>query len=175
MPPQFVLDITHFKLSNSIWQTTNSGKVVAFIQGTYNNAIIKSHDCKVYSSSQYCIPYTDTLKKVKITFFIIDGLLTQDVGYAEYNVSEDRDFTPDGSFVDVRLDICPKGGTLPIGRVTAKVSAQYLFDDEPENKSLRRRRKKGDLDMQLSIPGFRFKRLSKGINWERVRGLNLNQ
>ena len=175
MPPQFVFDVVHFKISRDIWKHSKSRKVVGFIEGCYKNAVIKSNDCTVHPGTQFCIPHTETLTQVRVHFFFIDGLLTVDIGTSEYNVAADNMFVPDGSLIDIRLNIVPHGSKVPVGRVLAKVSAQYLFEDEPVNSKVGHKRLEPGVDFQLALPDFRFKRLSRAINWQRLRGINIEK
>ena len=172
MSPSFVLEVQRFKISSEIWKNSKSRRIVAFIEGQYKTKVIKSADSKLYNGSKYILPWNEKLRKVQVNLFFIDDLLTVDIGTALYIVSEDGKFQTDGNTADVILKIYPMGGTVPIGKVMAKVSVQSMFEDEqPVNKT----KKTPVLDHNFAVPDFRFKRLSRVLHWERLRAINISQ
>ena len=176
MSPQFVLEVVRFKLSSEVWKQSISRRVVAFIEGSYKNKIVKSNDAKVMNGSKYCIPWTENIQKVQMNFFFIDDLLTMDIGTALYLVAEDRKFVADGSSTEVLLHVYPNGATVPIGRALVKVQVQAMFaDEQPTTMLTNRQSNRGTDDHTFAVPGFRFKRLSRVLHWERIRSLNISQ
>lgn len=172
MAPCFVLEVQRFKISSELWKNSKSRRIVAFTEGMYKNKVVKSADSKLYNGSRYVLPWNEHLQKVQINFYFIDDLLTVDIGTALYNVSEDGKFSTDAP-TDITLKIYPMGGTVPVGRVLVTVSIQAMFDDEQQPPATKQ--KKQVLDHNFAVPGFRFKRLSRVLHWERIRSLNLSQ
>lgn len=172
MAPCFVLEVQRFKISSEVWKNSKSRRIVAFTEGLYKNKVVKSTDSKVYNGSKYVLPWNESLQKVQVNFFFIDDLLTVDIGTALYILSDDGKFYTNGTPSDVMLKIYPMGSTVPVGRVMVTVSVQPMFDDE---QPIHKEPNKRQLDHNFAVPGFRFKRLSRVLHWERIRSLNLSQ
>jgi hypothetical protein len=174
MAPQLVIEVVRFKILEELWHKSTSRRVVAFIEGQYHNKVVKSADSKVYNGSSFCIPWSEALQKVQVNFFFIDDLLTLDIGAAVYVLAQDKNFTPDGEPIEVVLKLYPNGGTVPNGRLLARVRVQDMFDDEERVVTTKQQVVK-NVDHSFAVPGFRFKRLSRVLHWERIRALNLSQ
>lgn len=171
MASQFVVEVYHFKLSKSVWHASQSKKVVGFVEGVYANHhhTVRSSDCKVYKGTQYAVPYADELTRIHFHFFIIDSLLAVDLGTATYNLREDKQFDPNNPSTQIVLDVMPRAGTQRIGKLNCFVSVQMLFEER------RREPLPSEIDFQQSMPGFHFKRLSRVVNWERIRSLDIQK
>jgi hypothetical protein len=122
--------------------------------------------------SQYCLPWDEKMDKVTLYYFFIDGLLTTEIGSSIYELAKDKDFRQ-GCVVRTILDIKMKGCTSRIGKVMCSVSVQGVFEED-SNHPLPRQTNI-DREFSLSVPGFRFKRLSRAVHWQRVRGLNIDR
>lgn len=170
MPPQFVAEVVRFKISRDVWKYSKSRRVVCFIEGSYKNKIIKSHDAAVYGGSTYCIPWSEALDRVQLNFFFIDALLTMDIGQALYSL-QDKLFKPDRTATEIVLMICPTGSSVAVGKVLLKVSVQDMFDEERITKHATP--SPSGVEHSFAVPGFRFKRLSRVLHWERLRSLDI--
>ncbi|KAJ1432702.1 hypothetical protein B484DRAFT_394850, partial [Ochromonadaceae sp. CCMP2298] len=187
MPLQFVAEVVRFKISRDVWKYSKSRRVVCFIEGSYKNKIIKSHDAAVYEGAAYCIP-SEALERVQLNFFFIDALLTMDIGMALYSLqafnqslgsaggSEGTEGT------EVVLMIYPRGSTVAVGKVLLKMSVQDMFDDERVAKHGQGQGKVPGqvgavqgLEHNFAVPGFRFKRLSRVLHWDRLRSLDVTR
>ena len=179
-----VVEILRFKISREVWKFSKSRKIVAFIEGHYNHKKVQSDDATVYEGSKFDIPYSEKLREIAIHFFFIDGLLTIDVGSCIYDLAHDKLFVDDGNVTSVTLNIFANGSTIPIGKVSFNTVVQDMYGDDtkrsrPSDKNRHTHTRKDHdehvSDHQLIVPGFRFKRLSRVLHWDRLRSMNLNR
>ena len=121
------------------------------------------------------------MQKVQINIFFIDDLLTLDVGTAMYMVAQDSKFTTDGIKHEVQLKIYPNGGTVSVGKILANVYIQDMYAEEgitTHNSSTKRttaEHGQNNANHNFAVPGFKFKRLSRLLHWERIRSINISQ
>jgi len=179
-----VVEILRFKISREVWKFSKSRKIVAFIEGHYKYKKVQSEDATVYEGSKFDIPYSEKLREIAIHFFFIDGLLTIDVGSCIYDLAHDKLFVDDGNVTSVTLNIFANGSTIPIGKVSFNTFVQDMYGDDTnfsrstdKNRSTHTK-KEHDHDVsdhQLIVPGFRFKRLSRVLHWDRLRSINLDR
>jgi len=155
---------------------------VAFIEGHYKHKKVQSDDATVYEGSKFDIPYSEKLKEIAIHFFFIDGLLTIDVGSCIYDLVHDKLFVDDGNVTSVTLDIFANGSTIPIGKISFNTVVQDMYGDDTNRSrptdNIRHSRTKEEhvtSDHQLIVPGFRFKRLSRVLHWDRLQSINLDR
>ena len=177
-----IVEIVRFKISREVWKFSQSRKIIAFIEGHYKHNRVQSNDAKLYEGSKFEIPYSENLKKISIHFFFIDGLLTIDVGSCVYDLAHDKLFVNDGNVTSVALDLFADGSTVPIGKVTINTTVQDTYEEEEltnSNHPPHHRNNKesiaNDHHYQLIIPGFRFKRLSRVLHWDRLQSVNLDR
>lgn len=175
MPPQIVLEIKRFKISKDVWSTSKSRRIVAFAEGSYHGKIVKSVDSKVYTGTKLCLPWNETLQKLQINFYFIDDLLTIDIGTALYAISDDGKFGQETASTEVLLKIYPVGAVVPVGRAFVSITIQEMFADENTGAHNCAVPKQTAIDHDFAVPGFRFKRLSRVLHWERIRSINLSQ
>ena len=175
MPPQIVLEIKRFKIAKEVWSTSKSRRIVAFAEGSYHGKVVKSIDSKVYNGTKFCLPWNETLQRLQINFYFIDDLLTIDIGTALYAISEDGKFGKETAKTEAVLKIYPVGATVPVGRAMISISVQEMFDDENTGFHKCAVAKQSVIDHDFAVPGFRFKRLSRVLHWERIRSFNVSQ
>lgn len=173
MTTHAVIEVERFKISREIWKYSQSRRVVAFIEGIYKHNVLKSNDAKVYNGSQYYIPYSENLRKIRINFYFIDDLLTIDIGSSVYYLENDKLFKTDGSTTAATLYIYADGSTSPIGKVSINISIQDMYDNNKSNNHIKN--DKQPIDHQFAIPGFSFKRLSRVLHWDRLNTFNLER
>lgn len=175
MSTQIVVEIHRFKITQDIWKTSSSRKIIAFAESTIKNKTFRSVECRVSSGSQYCLPWSDSITAVSLHFYYIDALLSVEIGSSVYELAQDRKFVSDGSSARVILDIMLKGSQQRVGKVVCDVSVQNLFDGPGRARRQAPRHETQDQQLNLADPDFRFKRLTRSVNWERVRGLQLDR
>jgi hypothetical protein len=173
MPLQIVIEITRFRVTKEIWNGSSSRKIIAFAEFTDGKSVFRSSECVVNTGSQYCLPWNDKMDKIAIYYFFIDGLLTTEIGSSVYEPSKDKEFRHDGSAVRTVIDIKMKGCTSRVGKVMCSVSVQGVFEEDSHHPLPRQLN--GDREYSLSLPGFRFKRLSRAVHWQRIKGLNIDR
>jgi hypothetical protein len=168
---QLILEVEHFKIAKDVWNITKSKKIIAFMEGWYknNSKMIKSSDNKLMKGCSFAVPWTEEIKKILIRFFIIDSLLSIEIGLSTYIIDvEDLDLKTTRR--QLKLNIMPKAGVEPIGNLYCIISIQSLFEDEQRSLQQQQYVENESSHCQLSLPpDFRFKKLSKIINWEKLR------
>lgn len=178
-PPQLVVEVVRFKVSSGVYKDSKSRKIVAFVEGRYNNHVTKSADERLLKGALFYIPWQENLDSVILNMYFIDGLLTIDIGTAIYNIRDDKHFSPDsGNMVDAVLHIFRSGALVPLGWVTVRVGVTHIFEDE--GKAVRKlpigsSGKDCSATHSFAVPGFRFKRLSRSLHWDRLRAFNISQ
>jgi hypothetical protein len=170
MAKQLLVEITGFKISRSIWKLSSTNKVIAFVEGHYNSKSIKSEEAKLHVGTIFGIPCTTSLESFTIHYFMIDGLLTVDIGKTifqlrTYELADGMQLPP------LRLDIIQHGTTTSIGNVRLVISVQDLYSAKP----LQQLPLAKTSELDFALPGFRFKRLTKACNWDRVRSVNIEK
>jgi hypothetical protein len=179
-----VIEILRFKISREVWKFSKSRKIVAFIEGHYKYKKVQSEDATVYEGSKFDIPYSEKLREIAIHFFFIDGLLTIDVGSCIYDLVHDKLFVDDGNVTSVTLNIFANGSTIPIGKVSFNTFVHDMYGDDAnlsrssdKNRSTHTKKEHDNdvSDHQLIVPGFKFKRLSRVLHWDRLRSINLDR
>jgi hypothetical protein len=74
----------------------------------------------------------------------------------------------------------PRGGKTPVGKLLCAAPVVYLYDEEDNQPKKREVRPvkapiTGAEAVQSSLPGFRFKRLPKAINWLKIRYIDIEK
>lgn len=173
MTTQIVLEINRYKFIRSVLFSNSTKKIVAVTEGVYKNSVIRSTTNKVYDGSRFSVPWSSDLRSLKIHFYVIDGLLTADLGTAIYAVSEDSSFNPVGVEPHaIVVDIMPQGVTERIGKALCKVWVQDLFKEKTERRYNINMEENQEL---TNLPDFKFRRLNKVINWDKIHGMNVDK
>ncbi|RYH28597.1 hypothetical protein EON65_11570 [archaeon] len=182
MQAQFVLEVQRFKLSKHAYPSKDSKRVIIHLEGQYRNKVIKSSEYVVNTGTQVALPWSSRLDKITLRFYCIDERLKVEVGSCEYEL--DKKFDQNGKPCSLLLRIFPRGGETLVGKILCTVSVKYLYDDgkphnqqdQPSSHAEVGKQVGPTTDMlQYSLPGFRFKRLSKIINWTRVRSVDVDK
>lgn len=174
MPPQLILEVYRFRISKDFFNTSKSRKIVAFAEFYMKNKTFRSAECHVNSGSQYCLPWSDAIDEVHMHFYYIDDLLAVEVGSSVYELKKDKQFLSDGSNVEVILPVRVKGSLDRVGKVMLNISVQAMYEGEaPYDKKPVSRPDASEYN--LSIPGFRFRRLTRSVNWERIRAFHVDR
>lgn len=174
MDLQLVVEVRHFKVSHTIWSESISRKVLVFLEGVYNhNKLVRSAEYKLHDGVVLAIPWSSKLNVFRLHVHYIDERLKVTLGTCSYTLPTDRRFHAN-EFDENRLilDLLPDGGAERIGRFLCNVTLQRLYGDDQVRPS----EKEAEQDyFNRPIPGFRFRRLSKAINWHRLRGIDVQK
>ncbi len=179
MSLQIIVEVQRIKVSKNIWNTSKSRKIVAFAESVVKQKSYRSIDSVVTEGSQYVLPWNESTEVVIMYFYYIDALLTVEIGTSVYDIMNDKKFVSDGRNVEVIMDIKLNGSQERVGRVLCNISVQSLFDEKRDtNKAAKLSRYLSDHrtgEFSMALPNFRFKRLSRSVNWERVRGFHVDR
>jgi hypothetical protein len=137
----------------------------------------------LHTGIQIAIPWSEKLDSFQIHYWYIDERLKVDLGYSFLQIPTDRSFRNDGTVNRIILDIFPHGGKERIGKLLANISVQSLYakdvgdrrDDQRLQADPPAQQKTAAAVFSTVIPGFRFRRLSKAVNWNRLRGINVDR
>lgn len=160
-----------------------SRKITAHVEGLYRNKVVRSAEYVVAAGAQLPLPWSTRLDKVTLRFYYIDDRLKVELGFAEYDLAADKAFDHNGKPTRLLLHIAPRGGETPIGKVQCTMSVMYLYEEEG-GRPHRIREAAGSAPiaapsgkevMQEPVPDFRFKRLSKIINWSKIRAVDIER
>lgn len=156
-------------------------KLVAHVSGNYNCSnkyrTFKSEEQTVYEGVTFILPcYLKNesleLKFIEIMFYQIDGQLSIFLGSSKFEFSDG--FVPiDGPSSAIIAVISP-GNSRRIGTVHCHFSTLDVFDENHGANRIQHHPEAEALN-QIPIPNFRFQRLSKCINWERIRMLSVER
>lgn len=175
---ELCIAISRFKLSKEVWKSTKSRKVVVFAEAFYDDEggeTVRSGDTKLSYGAQIFVPYvlrSTRLKEVVLHFYLIDGLLTVDFGESSYLVQAE--------LASADMNIYQNGSTRRIGKVICSFRLQDPFEGSAAKGGQGDEPSKGpplvvDYSQKSALPNFRFKKLSRNINWERIKAFNIDK
>lgn len=174
MDLQLVVEVRHFKISQTIWSESISRRVIVYLEGLYNkNKLVRSAEYKLHDGVVLAIPWSNKLDEFRLHVHYIDDRLKQSLGSCLYQLPTDARFhTNEYDENKLILDLFPDGGKERIGRFLCHVTLQRLYGDD----QVRPHPKETQEDyFNRPIPGFKFRRLSKAINWHRLRGIDIEK
>jgi len=174
MQSQFVVEICQHKISPDLWGGSISRNVVVHLEGLYRNKVIRSSEHKMQAGTQLALPWSDKLDEVSIVYRYIDDKLKIELGSSSYKIPTEYGFNTDGDNNRTILDIFPNGGTSRIGRVLCNIRVQKLYFDEKDHDHARHR-KEASNNFAEALPGFKFHRLAKAINWNKIKLINVDR
>jgi hypothetical protein len=174
MQSQFVLEVCQYTISQDIWPGKISRNVVVHMEGRYRNKIVRSSEYKLNNGTQLAIPWSDKLDEVVIIYRYIDERLKVELGTSTYLIPTEIGFQDNGENNRTILDILPNGGEMRVGRVLCNIRVQKLYHDENEKEALPRKPRNTE-SFAETIPGFKFRRLAKAINWNKMKLINVDR
>lgn len=177
MQTQLVLEIDRYKISQTAWPGELSRKIIVHLEGYYRGKMIQSPEYKLQSGAQLAIPWSYKLDELILKFYYIDDRLKVELGTSQFAIPSSMGFNTDGEWNKIILDIIPHGGSERIGRMLAYVNIQKLFEEENEPRTIHSKSQYHNetLLTNHNIPGFRFRRLSKAINWNRLKTIDIEK
>jgi hypothetical protein len=161
-----------FRISHwSIPDDSVSQRILTQLHGLYGKTkTIKSPEYNMRDGLSMALPWSHKLNEVKIVLFFIDDRLKLELGSATYPIPTDRR----GVEERVVLDVFPNGGRERIGKLVCSFNLQQVYAEHDEAFIAPPEQRRRDI-FDKPIPGFRFKRLSKAINWNRLRMTDVNK
>jgi hypothetical protein len=173
---QLVLEVYHVKLSSNLLPKESiSKKIIVHMEGFYRNKVIKSTEYQLKNGTQLAIPWSDRLDAIRLNYFYIDDQLKMELGNSEYKIPNERGFSFDEPN-RVPLNIFPNGGLNRIGKVLCLVSVEKFYADENDVKKHKNPPiQHTSYHIDAVVPGFRFRRLAKAINWNKIRMIDLDR
>lgn len=181
---QIVFEIDQFKLSREAWLGEISRHVIFYATGHYRNSPVQSAEHSLKRGAQVALPWSAKLSKVDFHYFYIDDKVKIELGESEYIIPNDSSFKSDGSENRVVLPMFPRGGNAMgrIGKVLTSVFVQELYDEGNKATTIPRRKNgvqgKDNYYSTLSErppDDFRFRRLNKAVNWQRLRATDIDR
>lgn len=176
---ELLIQVVHYRISHwSIPSGSISQRILAQVEGHYGrNKTVVSPEYQFADGLTMAIPWTHKLRDFEVSLYYLDERLKMDLGSARFVIPADRRFHGDESERErqrVVLEVFPRGGEVRIARILCTLSLQRVY--APENEDFIAPREQRDKDVfQKPIPGFRFKRLSKAVNWNRVRDTDVER
>lgn len=182
---QVVVEVSQFKLSKQAWLGNISRKVIFHATGHYRKHVVQSSDYVLKSGAQLALPWSSKLDKIVFHYHYIDDRIKVELGETIFTIPTDKSFLSDGSENRVSLPILPCGGdgVHRIGKVLAIVYVQELYDDsksgqrdvKPRVGNINPSDRKVTALVERPPPGFRFRRMNKAVNWQRVRMASIDR
>lgn len=181
---QIVFEVDQFKLSREAWLGDISRHIIFYAVGMYKNHPVQSAEHSLKRGTQIALPWSSKLSKVIFHYFYIDDKVKVELGESEFLIPNDNSFKSDGSENRMLLPIYPRGGNPMgrIGKVLTSVFIQELYDDGKVASTTPRR--KGDIQgkdqhyttlLERPPDNFRFRRLNKAVNWQRLRTTDIDR
>ena len=176
LPDEVLVEFGRLKLTRGVLKVTKSN-IVASVEAVYrkqSSHTVKSKEQRVTPGCIFSVPYSETISGLRIHIFSVNEQVTCYMGTAETESIEGLlTYEPKA----VAWTLYHSG--QPSGKVFATISVRQIFQRR-ENKSLKSRNKsavpQSNAEPSGCAPaseGFRFSRLRRPINWERLRSINL--
>jgi hypothetical protein len=173
---EIVVEIVHRKLSKRCFPSKN-GKIVGHLE-----VYLHSNDRKPYrtksitisSGALFSFPWISHICMVKINFFLVNENLTEVIGSTFIDNIHDRpDYTIES------YDIL-KNNHECIGRIQCKKYCRNIFATDSNSKpspqdTSSNSHQLEEIVRKKNVPGFRFRKLSRPINWDRIKLFNLDR
>ena len=127
--------------------------------------------------------YLKKNKQIKLNIFVIDGSFTIFIGYCylshqQEEQGEDEDEEERGS--EIKVSYIVDSNEIRIGKLFYTSTICKLYSEK--NKSKKVTRKSPQIKSHFfegskreTLPSFRFQRLGKQINWDRIQSLNIER
>lgn len=181
-PDEVVIVIDRYKIRQSAFIVIGKNNVVINVESHYtarrgHSSLLKSAELRAVPGCTFFVPWADNISGLVVNVYAIQDKLTCFIGQAEINC-EYFGIHP------TNLDLYIKNCGQIVGKVALSVHVRQIFHDPSSCKE--------DTKVLLNLPsaavdaeatryciptpdGFRFNRLSRPINWERLRSINLRR
>ena len=174
---QLVLEFYHYKLSTTLLPKESiSKKIVVHMEGFYRNKVIKSTEYQLKNGTQLAIPWSERLDQFRVNYFYIDDQLKMELGHSEFHIPNERGFSFDEPN-RIAMNILPNGGLNRIGKVMCLLSVEKFYADEDNAKKIEKNPPVKNMLFHVDsvVPGFRFRRLAKAVNWNKIRMIDIDR
>ena len=183
-PDEVVIVLHRYKIRQNAFSTVGKRNIVASVESQYARrnkptAVLKSADQRAVPGCEFYVPWAETITGLTMHISALQDRLTCYIGEVEI-VSEY--FTTKPSTLNMYIRNC---GEI-VGSASVSVSVRQIFHEKgslinPIQPALKARSKyvtEPEHAGAYCAPvdsGFRFNRLSRPINWERLRCVNLRR
>ena len=173
---QTLIEIVRCKLSRSLC-LSSSRKIEVYADAIYGTGrkrrLFKSKLMRMHAGIVISVPWDIELVSVVLHFSSIDELASCNLGKAVLDIPDSLDIN------QVESQVFVMSGNTRVGNVLLRIHKQDLFcNDEVEAAAqfrVQRNILDDDMKMKNPVPKFKFKRLSRPINWDRIRALNMQK
>jgi hypothetical protein len=147
------------------------------VESLYNRGIkrLTSPDYTLQDGTTAAIPWSEKLQEFTIVLYYLDNRIKMELGQGRYTIPSDSSFdTNEGSCNSALIDIFPNGGKKKIAKILCNLCVHRLYAGPKEGHIAPPARRQKDI-FSKPIPGFRFKKLAKAINWNRIKSIDLQK
>jgi len=170
---ELVLDVISCKMARHTSPVGSS--IVAYATAEYEGFNrFRSKEMNLTTGARFVIPEFDRLSNLRIEVFAVEGPVTVSIGSC--NISDFNKFIE--SPIDLTLDV-HYGRSVRVGRLLCKsfVIAIEKGDGRRRSSSYRVRYHNtwDDALQKMVPPNFFFRPLTRAVNWDRIKGVDLNR
>ena len=172
---EIIIEIKHRKFSKRFHQPENSGRIAGHLEvfRTPNDPTpYRTKNIVIAKDSQFAIPWDGDIYVARINFFVISGGLTEVLGSCFLQEISNQ---PDG--VEFVCNILQKNN-LKVGKARLIKYTQKVATANGEVPKIPSSQTTHDIEeivRRKNLPGFQFRRLSRPVNWDRVKYINLER
>ena len=187
-PDEVVIVIDRYRPRQNAFSVIGKKNIVVSVESHYSRrkgpvSVLKSAEQRAVPGCQFYVPWAETITGLTVNVYSIQDRLTCFVGQADIT-TEFCGIEPS------KLDLYIKNCEETVGKIYLSVFVRQIFLDksspiEPactaERLAMKRKEEGRGCDISslcVSIPTpaeFRFNRLTRPINWERLRCINLRR
>ncbi len=176
---ELLLQVIRYRISHwAVPDSFISQRILLQIEAQYNRGIkiFKSPEYNLHDGMTAAIPWSEKLTEFKVVLYYIDDRLKMELGEARYVIPTNYQgfSSAEGGRNRVLLDIFPNGATEKIAKILCNLCVHRSYAGSDEDHIAEPERRSRDI-FHKPIPGFRFKRLSKAINWDRLRHVDVRR
>lgn len=182
-PDEIVIVINRYKLRQNAFTVIGKKNVVVSVESHYArrrapDSVLKSVEQRAVPGCAFCVPWAETISGLVVNVHSIHDRLTCFIGQAEIT-------TDCFGIQPSNLDLYIKNCGQIVGQIALSVAVRHIFADgsskNGEGKGGPLRIPEPPRDGCVTVnctptpQGFRFNRLSRPVNWERLRSINLRR
>ena len=182
-PDEVVIAIDRYKLRQNAFTVIGKKNIVVNIESHYSRrqgptSVLKTAEQRAVPGTTFFVPWAETITGLIVNVHSIQDKLTCFIGQTEIT-------TEYFGIKPTSVDLYIKNSGQIVGSMSVSINVRQIFVDEASKPDF----SKGE---QLCITaaaveegvgpycaptpeGFRFNRLSRPINWERLRSINLRR
>ena len=173
-----VLEISRRKLSKQVLYSPDT-KVIASVEAISdrNQLLHRSKTRTVVNGVTFTVPFFQNLSTVSVVLSSVNGPVTTYVGSSNLSTREFTEFDTDDGTTEKNFKLFNSNGDS-VGKVRCLLYVQDRYLRKSQHQRKRRTGKPTikENSRRSEIPaGFRFRKLDKAINWDRIRNLDMER